>query len=107
VSRAVGRRGAPAPPPPPYHRGGLRGLSGVLVGGLVALTLALVAAEVLAPRVGTAGPGATVLAAHVAAATVTVLAQRWVDRRPGPGGAAAAGALAVVTTAGLALQWLA
>jgi hypothetical protein len=94
------------------NRGGragarLRGLSGVLAGGLVVLVLALVGAWGVAERNGTPGPGVNTLAWHAGAAVVAVLAQRQADRRPDAQGVCAAVAVLVVTAVLLTVQWLA
>ena len=85
----------------------LRGLSGLLAGGLVALALALVVAWFLADQRAVAGPGAATLAGHAAAAVVAVAAQLVCDRRRGTGAALAALAVVLVTAVVLAVQWLA
>ena len=84
----------------------LRGLSGLLVGGLVALALVLVAGWFYADHTGLPGPGPGMLIGHVVAAVAAVAAQVWVDRRRDPVGTLAAAALAAVVTGGLALAWL-
>jgi hypothetical protein len=84
----------------------LRGLSGLLVGGLVALALVLVAGYFYADRIGLPGPGPGMLLGHVLAAVAAVVAQMWVDRRLDRTGTLAAIGLAVVIVGGLALVWL-
>ena len=86
----------------------LRGLSGLLVGGLVALALALVlvAGWFYADHTGLPGPGPGMLIGHVVAAVAAVAAQVWVDRRTDPVGRLAAAALAALVAGGLALVWL-
>jgi hypothetical protein len=84
----------------------LRGLSGVLAGGLVALTLVLLAGWFYADRLGLPGPDRGVVVGHVVAAVVVVVAQVWVDRRPDRTGTLAAAALAALVVAGLAFAWL-
>ncbi len=90
------------------RRGGgfLRGLSGVLAGGLVVLVVVLVVAWVVAAREGSPGPGAAMLAGHVVAAAVAVAVQVYADRTPGPRGTLAA--LGVVVLIGMVLTsaWL-
>jgi peptidoglycan/LPS O-acetylase OafA/YrhL len=83
-----------------------RGLSGVLVGGLVALALVLVGGWFYADRIGLPGPGLAVLVGHGAAAVAAVAAQVWVDRRSDGRGTLAAAALAALVVGGLALTWL-
>jgi hypothetical protein len=89
------------------RRGGVvRTLSGVLVGGLVALALVLFAGWGYADRTGLPGPGTAMLIGHGAAAVAAVVAQVWVDRRPDRTGTLAAAALAVLVVGGLTLTWL-
>ena len=83
-----------------------RGLSGVLVGGLVVLALVLLAGWFYAGRTGLPGPGAGMLAAHLGAAVGAVAAQIWVDRRTDRAGTLAALALSVAVVGGLTLAWL-
>ena len=84
----------------------LRGLSGVLVGGLVALALVLAAGWFYADRTGLPGPGLGMLVGHVVAAVAAVVAQMWVDRRRDRIGTLAAAGLAVLVVGGLTLTWL-
>ena len=84
----------------------LRGLSGLLVGGLVALALVLVAGWFYADHTGLPGPGPGMLVGHVVAAVAAVAAQVWVDRRTDPAGTLVAAALAALVAGGLALVWL-
>ncbi len=84
----------------------LRGLSGLLVGGLFALALVLLAGWFYAGRTGLPGPGLGMLIGHLVAAVAAVVAQVWVDRRTGPIGTLAAAALAALIVGGLALVWL-
>jgi hypothetical protein len=91
---------------PTRRRSLLRDLSGLLVGGLVALAVVLIAGGVYAARAGLPGPGLAVLVGHGVAAVAAVVAQVWVDRRPDPTGTVAAVALAVAVVGGLALVWL-
>ena len=84
----------------------LRGLSGLLVGGLVALALVLTAGWVYADRTGLPGPGLGMLIGHVLAAVAAVVAQVWVDRRTDRVGTLAAAGLAAAIVGGLALVWL-
>jgi hypothetical protein len=85
----------------------LRGLSGVLAGGLAVLVVALVGAWIAAERNGVPGPGPDTLAWHAVAAVAAVLAQRHADRRPGADGVVAALAVVAITVMVLAVQWLA
>jgi hypothetical protein len=90
----------------PRSRSVLRGLSGVLVGGLVALALVLLAGWFYADRTGLPGPGLGVIVGHGIAAVAAVIAQVWVDRRRDRTGTLAAAALAVLVVGGLTLTWL-
>ncbi|WP_300010046.1 hypothetical protein [Pseudonocardia sp.] len=81
----------------------LRGLSGVLAGGLVVLALALGLAWVVATRVGSPGPAPWLLAWHALAAVAAVVLQVRADRA---GPAAAVGVLAI-SAAVLGVLWLA
>ena len=94
--RPMGRRRA----------GAARGLSGLLVGGLVALALVLLAGWWYAERAHLPGPGTGVLVGHGVAAVAAVVAQVWVDRRTDRTGTLAAAALALLVVGGLALAWL-
>jgi hypothetical protein len=84
----------------------LRGFSGVLAGGLVALALALLVAGVVAQRHAVPGPGALSIAGHVVAAVVAVLVQRRADRTTGVAGAGAALGVVALTAVVLGVQWL-
>jgi hypothetical protein len=87
--------------------GGLvRGLSGVLVGGLVALALVLLGGWFYADRTGLPGPGLAMIVGHGVAAVLAVVAQVRVDRRPDRRATLAAVALAGLVAGGLALAWL-
>jgi hypothetical protein len=87
--------------------GWLRGLSGLLAGGLVALLVVLCIAWYIADRSGTSGPGAGTLAWHAVAAVAAVLAQRHADRHGGAAGVMAACAVIAITVALLTAEWLA
>jgi len=90
----------------PRSRSLARGLSGVFVGGLVALALVLLAGWFYADRTGLPGPGLAVLVGHGVAAVLAVIAQVWVDRRRDRTGTLAAALLAVLVVGGLTLVWL-
>jgi hypothetical protein len=90
----------------PRSRSVLRGLSGVLVGGLVALALVLLAGWFYADRTGLPGPGFAVLVGHGIAAVAAVVAQVWVDRRRDRTGTLGAALLAALVVGGLTLTWL-
>jgi hypothetical protein len=85
----------------------LRGLSGLLAGGLVALVFALVGAWFLAEHLAVPGPEPSTIAGHTFAAVVAVLAQRQADRRSGATAILAALAVVLVTVVVLAVRWLA
>ncbi|MEU6191857.1 hypothetical protein [Nocardia sp. NPDC047038] len=83
----------------------VRGLSGIVAGGVVVGMLVVVGAAVIAQRRGFPGPGAESVAWHVAAAVVALMAQIYSDRHRGS--AAFAGSMIVFLAAGLLLwtQW--
>jgi hypothetical protein len=85
----------------------LRGLTGLLAGGLVALVVALALTWVVAERVGVPGPGTGTVAWHIAAAAAAVLAQREADRRRDRVGTLAALAVVAIAAAVLTVMWLA
>jgi hypothetical protein len=85
----------------------LRGLAGLLAGGLVALVLALVGAWFLAEQLGVPGPGLPTIVGHAVAAVVAVVAQLLADRRRGGAASVAALVVLLVTAVVLAVQWLA
>jgi hypothetical protein len=91
---------------PRARRSLLRGLSGVLVGGLVALSLVLLAGWFYADRTGFPGPGHGMLVGHLGAAVAGVVAQLWVDRRVDRTGTLASAALSLLVVGGLTLVWL-
>ncbi|NMH93607.1 hypothetical protein HF519_18905 [Pseudonocardia bannensis] len=84
----------------------LRGVSGVLAGGLVALALVLLAGWLVTTRTGSPGPGTGILIGHGLAAVVAVAAQLVADRRSGRPGALAALAVVSISAAVLAVYWL-
>jgi hypothetical protein len=86
--------------------GAVRGLSGLLVGGLVALALLLLAGWWYAQRTGLPGPGPGMLVGHGLASVAAVLAQVWADRRPDRTGTLVAAGLAVLVVGGLTAVWL-
>ncbi|MHA6620071.1 hypothetical protein [Pseudonocardia sp. DLS-67] len=84
----------------------LRGFSGVLAGGIVALAVALLVAGIVAQQRLMPGPGAVSIGGHVVAAVAAVLLQRRADRTAGPRAAGWALAVVVLTAVVLAVQWL-
>lgn len=83
----------------------LRGLSGVVAGGVVVLTLVVSGVAYLASDRDFPGPGRESIAAHVVASVVVVAAQVLADRRRGGVAALASGAVLVVTGLLLWTQW--
>lgn len=100
-SRALRRR------PEPRGIRLLRGISGVLAGGLVALSVALLVAGIVAHQRAVPGPGVPAIAGHTVAAVVAVLVQRRADRAAGPAAAGAALGVVALTAVVLGVQWLA
>ena len=84
----------------------LRGFSGVLAGGLVALAVALVVGAVIAQQRAVPGPGALTIAWHAVAAVAAVLVQRRADRAGGAAATGAALAVVALSVVVLAVQWL-
>ena len=83
----------------------LRGLSGVVAGGVVVLTLVVAGVAYLGTDRGFPGPGRESIVAHVVASAVVVVLQAVADRRRG--GASAVASTAVLAVTGLLLwtQW--
>ncbi len=83
----------------------LRGLSGIVAAGTVALMLVIVGTAVMAGRRDFPGPGAESVAWHVVVAVIAVAAQIYSDKRRGF--AAFSGSAVVFIFAGLLLwtQW--
>ncbi len=84
----------------------LRGFSGVLTGGLVALALVLLVAGIVAQQREVPGPGVLAIAGHIVAAVAAVLVQRRADRTRGLVAAGAALAVVALSVVVLAAQWL-
>lgn len=83
----------------------LRGLAGVLAGGLVVLAVGMVVVWLFADEYGVPGPGGTTVVGHVVGAGVAVLAQRIADRRPDRSGTLAAVVVLGTTALVLGLAW--
>ncbi|MFC9434147.1 hypothetical protein [Nocardia sp. NPDC057030] len=83
----------------------LRGFSGVVAAGTLALALVVIGTAVVAARREFPGPGAESVAWHVVAAVIAVGAQVYSDKRRGL--AAFSGSAVVFIAAGLLLwtQW--
>ena len=84
---------------------GLRALSGATAAGVVVLALVVVGTAYLGGRRGFPGPGAVSVAAHIAAAVVVVLAQRFADRRRGGAAISWSVGVLLVTAVLLWTQW--
>jgi hypothetical protein len=84
----------------------LRGFSGVLAGGLVALAVALVVGAVIAQQRAVPGPDELTIGGHAAAAVAAVLVQRRADRARGAAAIGAPLAVVALTVVVLAVQWL-
>jgi hypothetical protein len=84
----------------------LRGLSGVLAAGMVALVAVLTVAWVVALQEGSPGPGAGTMLVHAVTAGAAVLAQRYADRTTGRPGALIALGVIVTVGAVLTVEWL-
>lgn len=105
----------PASPPPPARgpvprRPGvavraLRGFSGVVAGGLVALALTVVLVQWLASSVYPPGPGGAVVAGHLVGALAAVAFQVVADRSAGRRAVFAALAVLVVAVVVLWFGW--
>ncbi|WP_278263250.1 hypothetical protein [Nocardia sp. AG03] len=83
----------------------IRGISGIVAGGVVVLLCVVAGAAVMGARRDFPGPGVESLGWHVVAAVVVVGAQLVADR--GRGLAALSGSAIVLVTAGVLLwtQW--
>ncbi|MEQ3551520.1 hypothetical protein WIS52_13685 [Pseudonocardia nematodicida] len=83
----------------------LRGLSGVLAGGLVVLALVLAGVEWLAGRGGLPGPGPGDLTTHLLAAVGAIAGQVVADRRGDRTGTLAALGVIGLAAAVLGFGW--
>ncbi|KAA0022544.1 hypothetical protein [Antrihabitans cavernicola] len=82
-----------------------RGLSGLLTGGVIVLTLVVIGAAVVGHERNFPGPGAESIGWHVASAVVVLIVQRVADRRGGFVSFAASTLVIVVTGLLLWSQW--
>lgn len=80
----------------------LRGFSGFVAGGVVALTLVVVGAAVLGGERDFPGPGTQSVTWHLVASVLVVGVQWWADRRRG---VLAVGASVLVIAAAIGLLW--
>ncbi|MGH4026725.1 MAG: hypothetical protein ACRDRV_19305, partial [Pseudonocardiaceae bacterium] len=85
------------PPTPTLALRALRGFSGVLAGGLVALAVTVAIAQWLIGSAARPGPGTTVVLGHGAAALAAVILQVVADRSRGARATLAALAVLVLT----------
>jgi len=83
----------------------VRGVSGVLTGGLVVLALVVVVVAVLASWRSVAGPSSAMVFIHVAAAAVAVLIQVAGDRRGRSATWLAGAAVLAISAVLLWTQW--
>lgn len=86
--------------------GWVRGLSGLLAGGLAVAAVALFIVWFVAAGAGVTGPGASTLVWHAAGAVVAVAGQVYADRRAGPAGTLVALGVIALSAGVLAVQWL-
>lgn len=86
-------------------RRALRGLSGVLAGGLVALAIVVCAAQWLASQSGRPGPGMAAVVGHVVAAASAVVLQLAAERSLGRNAALASWSVLVLTAGVLWFGW--
>jgi len=83
----------------------LRGISGVLAGGLVALAGTVAVAQWLISSSGRPGPGTVAVVGHAMAALAAVLLQVVADRSRGRRAALAAGSVLVLVAGVLWFGW--
>ncbi|SHK91358.1 hypothetical protein SAMN05443637_11490 [Pseudonocardia thermophila] len=84
----------------------VRGCTGLLAGGLVAMLLALSLAWLIAAGHDAPGPGLGRIGGHLVAAVVAVAAQRYADRHPGVRGLLGSAVVLLTTVLLLALAWI-
>jgi hypothetical protein len=95
----------PVPELPLSKRPLLVRLTGILAGGLVALAVAMIAAQVFSWAHGQPGPSVLVVLAHLLGAVLAVLAQRSADRLDGGRRLLAAWTVVAVFVLILSLLW--
>lgn len=83
----------------------LRGLAGILAGGMVVLALGILVVWVGADRYGLPGPGADTVIGHLVGAVVAVAGQRVADRRPDRTGTIAAAGVVGLVALVLGFAW--
>jgi hypothetical protein len=97
------------PPPPRRSTNGLgrfgRELAGALALGLSVLAIVVLVFQVLAWFRGIAGPGGTMVAGHLGAAVLAIIAQRVADRARGMVAGLAAIAVVAITVATMWFLW--
>lgn len=96
---------APARPQPGLALRALRGLSGVLTGGLVVLAAVVAATQWVITSEGRPGPGLTMVTGHLVAALAAVLVQVVADRSRGVRAALASLVVLVIVGATLWFGW--
>jgi hypothetical protein len=84
----------------------LRGLSGVLTGGLAILLMVLVGSWVASALAGTPGPGAELLVGHLVAAGLAAWLQRVADQRSDTAGLVASCAVLLVAVVVALVFWM-
>ena len=84
---------------------GVRGLSGLLAGGLVGLAIVVCAAQWLAGTSGRPGPGMAEVVGHVVAALAAVVLQLVADRLRGTSAALTSGSVLVIAAGVLWFGW--
>lgn len=103
--RHSGRQPMPPARRPSAFGRAIRGLAGALASGLLVLAIALIGVQYWATSNGLLGPGMNMLAGHLTAAVVALVAQAVADRSRGAASAIAVAAVYVVTAATLWIWW--
>lgn len=88
-----------------HGQGAIRGLSGVLAGGLVALAIVVCAAQWLVGTSGRPGPGMAAVTGHVVAALAAVALQLAAQRSRGRGAVLASWSVLVLAAGVLWFGW--